>query len=133
MADPYRYNPFGKGQDAWYTRNNDYGYSPPQQGRLSDLAYQQQPRQASRMFTNLPVYQGQPNTTFIPEGGNQYSETPYQSYSRPLPQNYEVLTNGGNTKYMDEGTYNNYMGAIDSAGDSYSQMDAYRRLMSGLR
>ncbi len=56
-----------------------------------------------------------------------------QTYSRPLPPRYEVLTNGGNTKYMDEGTYNNYMGAIDSTDDPYSKMDAYRNLMRGLR
>jgi len=126
MADPYRYNPFGKGSEAWYnkTQDNNYsGYAPPQQKRLSDLLYQQ-PQQyqqaASRTYTNADFSQPQ---------YYQQQEQP-QTYTKYLPRSYETIEGG--TKYMDEGTFGRYINAIDSNEDPYAKMDAYRNLMKGV-
>lgn len=99
-----------------YYGNNDYGYRPPvQRNRLSDLAYQQ-PRNFS--YTNADFQQ--------PTTQQQYYQPQQEFY---LPNKYEVRPYGGNVKYMDTQTFNDYMGEIDKPQDAYQTMDAYRRLM----
>lgn len=110
---------YGSGSDGYSYGGAAYGYRP--QNYLSDLV--SHPRKFTYTNQNLqsPQYQQAQATNYQP-----------MSVITPLARNYEVIADNGSAKFMDEGTYNRHVSNIDNAGDAYSSMDAYRRLMRGL-